>query len=228
MFTEMILDKLGIFYEDLAHKKHGSAPNIAYGDLIERIMNAKGIGKTCDLFPELGEQTFNRMMRKCFPSVKLNGGKQTWYFYLLSLIEHKLCGNCSTVKPLEEYHRAKNTSSLGVSSTCKQCTSIEVAGQYQKYYDSHQKSYEKNYGKIRARQQEYRGERSLRIPAWYLYQKKDIEAFYANCPQGYQVDHIIPLRAKLVSGLHVLENLQYLSIEENLRKNNKYEIKEII
>lgn len=42
--------------------------------------------------------------------------------------------------------------------------------------------------------------------------------FYANCPQGYEVDHIIPISK---GGLHSLENLQYLTITENRRKSNK-------
>ena len=42
--------------------------------------------------------------------------------------------------------------------------------------------------------------------------------FYANCPQGYEVDHIIPISR---GGLHSLENLQYLTITENRRKSNK-------
>lgn len=223
MIVELILDKLGVYFDDCAKVAHGSCPAIVYGDLVTRIINDQGKTSAYKLFPELGEQTFNRMMKKRFP-VRLNGGNQTWFFYLLALIEHKYCNKCNSIKPLKAFSKNTNNSSLGVSSWCKSCKNTAQSDQYNKYYDSHRHSYIKNADKIKARQQLYKGERSLRVPSWYDMQRTAIETFYVNCPEDHHVDHIIPLKGALVSGLHVLENLQYLSAKENLQKGNKYNV----
>jgi hypothetical protein len=62
-----------------------------------------------------------------------------------------------------------------------------------------------------------------RTPKWLT--KEDynkIKEIYSNRPTGYEVDHIVPLCSKNISGLHVPENLQYLTIQENRKKNNKF------
>jgi len=64
-----------------------------------------------------------------------------------------------------------------------------------------------------------RAERQRRLNVPYM----KIEKIYNNCPEGYQVDHIIPLNHPKVSGLHVPWNLQYLSIDDNVKKNNKFD-----
>ena len=48
--------------------------------------------------------------------------------------------------------------------------------------------------------------------------KEKIKEIYLNCPEGYEVDHIIPLSK---GGKHHEDNLQYLTISENRRKNNR-------
>jgi hypothetical protein len=60
-----------------------------------------------------------------------------------------------------------------------------------------------------------------RTPTWA--NNKKILEFYKSKPPGTHVDHIIPLHHRLVSGLHVENNLQYLSGVENLRKSNKFD-----
>lgn len=59
-------------------------------------------------------------------------------------------------------------------------------------------------------------------------QMAEIQDFYwlaqdlkAVTGEDYHVDHIIPLRGKNVSGLHVPWNLQVLPSDVNLRKSNK-------
>ena len=49
---------------------------------------------------------------------------------------------------------------------------------------------------------------------------KRIAAFYANVPDGHDVDHIVPLVSPLVCGLHCEANLQYLPSSENQSKRN--------
>ena len=90
---------------------------------------------------------------------------------------------------------------------------------------AYSKTYKKeNRKSANAREAKRRSALLERIPSW-----SDLDAikkFYEDCPQGYAVDHIIPLQGKLVSGLHVLENLQYLTKSENSAKGHSFDIED--
>lgn len=88
------------------------------------------------------------------------------------------------------------------------------------YHKKYSRQYLKeNRGKVNANTAKYRASKDQRTPMWANLEK--IKEIYRNCPKGYHVDHIIPLRGDTVSGLHVESNLQYLLAEENMKKNNR-------
>lgn len=78
-----------------------------------------------------------------------------------------------------------------------------------------------NPGKKNAKESKRRANKLHAIPKWA--DLRAIKEFYENCPIGHEVDHIIPLQGKNISGLHVLENLQYLISKLNLVKSNKFD-----
>ena len=59
----------------------------------------------------------------------------------------------------------------------------------------------------------------LRTPPWA--DLETIKLIYTGCPKGMTVDHIFPLQGETVSGLHVPENLQYLTPSQNSSKRNR-------
>ena len=59
-------------------------------------------------------------------------------------------------------------------------------------------------------------------PKWV--DRAKVKEVYLSRPEGYEVDHIIPLNNPLVCGLHVHENLQHLTCAENAKKNNLFEV----
>ena len=82
--------------------------------------------------------------------------------------------------------------------------------------------------KAAAHSMKRRAAKLQRIPPWA--DLVAIKAFYTEAQRltkltgvKYVVDHIIPLRGKRVSGLHVETNLQVITKKANSEKGNKYE-----
>jgi len=57
-------------------------------------------------------------------------------------------------------------------------------------------------------------------PKWANLEK--IKQIYLNCPKGFHVDHIVPLKNSVVCGLHVENNLEIVTAKYNLKKSNKF------
>jgi ABC-type nitrate/sulfonate/bicarbonate transport system substrate-binding protein len=91
----------------------------------------------------------------------------------------------------------------------------------------------KNKARVNANKGMYRASKRNRTPAWLtdsdrlkikcIYQIAAMLTRVNNEP--WEVDHIIPLNGKNVSGLHVPSNIWFVKASENRLKNNKYEVK---
>lgn len=80
-----------------------------------------------------------------------------------------------------------------------------------------------NPGKHLEKTRRYQAAKMQAVPSWLTpIQIEQMQVMYDSCPEGYEVDHIIPLQGKDVKGLHVPWNLQHLPKSENRKKSNKY------
>lgn len=142
----------------------------------------------------------------------------------------KQCALCGSIKTEKWYSGPKCRTCYRIPKLktgklhIKRATPVSV-------YD---KTYYNEYRKARLKQDPtYRKALSRKCRAWKLATHKQMPRnlskenqikildLYDARPPGHHVDHIIPLRGKIVSGLHVHWNMQYLLAKENMKKSNK-------
>lgn len=226
-FTTLILDKLGWDYErELNPNRYRNTEILYAGDLILALL----VGGTTEKAAQHLNTNYKRLYNSCVNTLvpvfgNLQGGGQTWKQVLLKYIEYKKCSTCQKVLSHAEFNMDSHSPD-GRYACCKSCRVFKNSDSYKRpnIKEAHKRSQELHYFDILERNAKYRAERAKRVPIWYNTQHDEIKAFYKACPDGYQVDHVIPLRGDNVSGLHVITNLQYLTPEDNLKKSNRYTI----
>jgi hypothetical protein len=134
-----------------------------------------------------------------------------WFRYFCDLNTKKRCSKCGRVLPSINFSKNPSQKGDGLHNHCKYCTN-----KYQKVF------YIENKYLFNARNAKRRAIKLKATPNWA--DLVAIKEIYRTCPEGYHVDHIVPLQGKLVCGLHCEFNLQYLSATENRCKANKFEI----
>jgi hypothetical protein len=89
-----------------------------------------------------------------------------------------------------------------------------------------------NKAKVNALAKAYKVRKKNRVPKWVdkdhmwlikeAYELAQLRTKLFGFP--WHVDHKAPIQGELVSGLHVIENLQVIPAIENIKKKNKFEV----
>jgi hypothetical protein len=215
--------------------KYGKRQEATVADVIEALYLYDKEAK--DHLGIVQAATFRKYIKQLFPELNLRGlNNRTWSSWLLAETGYKKCNKCSEVKSFESFSKDKYASD-GYKYECKKCVYIRTSTEQFKLEQSERNRvlYAKNLEKNRAIRREHyynnkemykincakrRAAKLQAIPPWA--NLEEIKQFYLNCPEGYEVDHIHPLQGENICGLHVINNLQYLTVQANRSKGNKF------
>jgi hypothetical protein len=128
----------------------------------------------------------------------------------------KQCTICEEVKSADRFYRRKKCVD-GLSAHCKTCRRNKVNNEW------------RDNARHTAQQSKRRAQKQRAMPEWAdeeLIKKiyREAERMTEEQDEIYTVDHIDPLINDKVCGLHVVANLQILTLGENSKKNNNFEL----
>ena len=186
-------------------------------------------------------------LRKALKEILKDKPTNVWINrWLLFKYGYKHCHKCEQCRPLDKFSQDSSNWD-NKFRRCKNCSRKQSKNYYsnnteelkmyaKKYREINREEinlYKKNYrvekaDKVREATAKYRKLTDLRTPCWA--DKVKIEALRVKAKEltnltgiAHEVDHIIPLNGKYVSGLNVPENMQILTKEENLKKGYYHE-----
>lgn len=156
---------------------------------------------------------------------------------------HLVTGHTTSCGCYARERTAECSTTHGLSGTREYENALRAADP-EKYRIKCREYYAKNKHEMKARHRKWtkenadhvaeynarrRAEKLNAIPPWHKEEtkahvkelKKEARRLEKETGVKYHIDHVVPLKSALVSGLHVKDNLQLLTETENLQKNNR-------
>jgi hypothetical protein len=170
--------------------------------ILEAVSNRQNVVKFITSKVHCSKNTVSLTLKKLFPYKET----ESILRHILNLDGKAFCPSCENILDISYYY-PNSSKYFKHSDYCIECSKQARINTYNK---NPQKEICNN--DLR--------KRGLHRPTWQSIE--ELANFYKGRPTGYHVDHIIPITHPLVCGLHVISNLQYLTKEDNLSKNNTY------
>ncbi|MFI3218381.1 MAG: HNH endonuclease signature motif containing protein [Methylococcales bacterium] len=200
---ELLLD----ICKEFGYKNPPNKSGITLEILIDGTMSGSVVSYVREL-TGCAKDAVTRATRNAFPDKPIK--HDSLIKFLLSKKGLRRCNACDSIKLESEFY-SNESKGDGIGTSCKECNKQARRETYAK--DPTKELVPNSIRKRRVHEHQ--------TPKWADLDK--IDEIYRNRPEGYHVDHIVPLNGVNVSGLHVESNLQYLTAEENLSKSNKFE-----
>jgi hypothetical protein len=139
----------------------------------------------------------------------------------------KQCKKCKGTRFIKVSRLTPITKEKYYTSKCRDCANsyakkTKVVSKWQQNNKELIREYQRDYYSKDNRYRVKNALNSKRLKQRTFGDKSSIAEFYRNTPKGFEVDHIIPLNGKKVSGLHTRPNLEYLTTHANRIKSNKF------
>jgi hypothetical protein len=154
----------------------------------------------------------------------------------------KECLSCGTFRTWDMFRKDSRTRT-GYRASCKYCASVKLKEDSVQNAEASKRYYLKHRDKVLKKKAEDRRRRPEVYKVFDAMKKAKRRSAYVRwaSPEGVQavydlakhmtettgevhhVDHVIPIKGKKVTGLHVEGNLRVVTAKENLAKHNKYE-----
>lgn len=158
---------------------------------------------------------FSALCSKVFADVNKPKTSISYQSYLLHLYGYKQCNKCSLILSKDKFFEDKQRWDK-LTYYCFDCSKLYA---------------KTNIHNIRQNKKKHKMSLLNNTPKWLtIDQQIEIDKIYEKARElskltgiQHDVDHIIPLKGKYISGLHVPENLQIIEHKENNKKSNYHE-----
>lgn len=205
LFTEMLCEAYSKTPYYVVKRKHGRVPQISFEELCHSIYEQETVLSICEHFGGISHKTLKPALVKAFPDIaEVKDRSTVWRVELLLKLGYRRCNECNQEKILDEFYNAEKVKA-GKSYTCKICAQEVNRIQRIEKPQIIKASNRKRKAIVRGA---LASDANLDL----------IKNIYKECPEGYHVDHIIPISK---GGLHHETNLCYLPAKLNMQKQAK-------